>query len=379
MALAVAGATSCVYDDEPQEQPEGPEQTLLSMSLSMPMAQAETGTPDGYVAGNENENYLDIPNDNYRIYFFDKEDKYITRFVPMGVYPTNEERTEYEVLGLTPADIMDLTDFKVVMLANWAAYPEPVAGSTTTSDLCEAAEAQYASCLTKTETDAATDQNLVTSIGPDIATGKLIPFFGLHHYTGVNIVKGKRTELNEPIAMLRAMAKIEVIVDVKGVSVTDIGLRGYNDNGYCAPAGIVEHGDYDHSGNWNLDYVKTPHLIEGVNETDSEKRFMHLLRRTEKAADGTSTEKWIAYVPEYRNTGAGDYKSRIEFKLDIQDTLHEIYFADYNTDGKINENPAYHDILRNNCYRFTVTLKGGILIIKTEQWENAYDNKFTFE
>lgn len=363
-ALVLCTATSCVYDGQ-----DGPEfaddDSLLNIGLSLPMTLAETGETGGYVPGEGYENYIDIKNRGYRIYFFDSADKYIARFTPMLITASDSKDNTYDVLGKATGDIAGLSDFKIVVLANWPSYPDAglVRGVSTIDDLCSDAAARF-DCLSSFELD------------PD--KGLTIPFFGVHHYAGVTIEKGKRTTLAEPVALLRAMAKIEVFVDIDGATLSSIGLRGYNAKGFCAPAGVYSQSDYDHNGNWDMDYVKSPHLVGGANDTDAGNAYIPLLH---KAASGTKQEMWIAYVPEYRNLGAESYKSHIELKLDAQSdeaVPYDIYFADYDANGKMVSN-SYFDILRNNCYRFTVTIDRGDLVIKVEKWQNAYDNKFVFD
>ena len=71
------------------------------------------------------ENYLDIKRDNYRIYFFDSEGKYIDTFHPLscptetGSEDVNGVQTVYyyRFLGKAPSDLP--TRFKVVTIFNW--------------------------------------------------------------------------------------------------------------------------------------------------------------------------------------------------------------------------------------------------------------------
>ncbi len=357
---------SCIYED-PQDETAIPEaRTLLDISFRLPQMNAQTRADGSYEDGVGYENYLDIYNGGFSIYFFGTDNKYITSFVPVAISgPDAGQNGEYKVQSLVPDEIMGLSAFKIVVLANWPSYPDDrmVAGTTTIDDLCNDVSGQF-DCLPSFD------------LNPD--KGLMIPFYGIHSYTGVTIEKGKINTLGEPIALLRAMAKIEVVVDIDGVSLSSIGLRGYNKKGYCAPDKVYTHGDYDHNGDWNQDYVKTPHLIGGANDRNQEGNAL-LPMFCRQRRDGTKKETWIAYVPEYRNTDPADYKSHIELTLDIKDTPDEIYFADYDkTTGKMIPN-TYTDILRNNCYRFTVSLKGGILIIKPQKWEYAYDNEFIFD
>lgn len=372
LLLAALAAASCVYDDGGEE-PE--ERTLLGVGFSLPLSLAEAGGSGGYIPGEGYENYIDVRTpDNYRIYIFDAADNFIARFVPMLVSPVSDAG-RYEVVGRADA-LADRSDFKIVVLANWPAYPDDsalAAGSTTIGDLCTAATATF---------------NALTDFELNPAEGRTIPFFGVHHYTGTTVAKGVRTTLAEPVALLRAMAKVELVVGTDGVSLKEVRLQGYNKQGYCAPEGVYSQSDYDHSGDWNADYVRRLHLVGGANDAAAASASAPLFRKS-----GSQPETWVAYVPEYSNTGAADYKSRLRFKLDIpgvdaDDKVYTLYFADYGADTVVgadgSENAAppadgtYFDLWRNNCYRFTVTVKGGLLLLNVKQWENAFDNNFEF-
>lgn len=386
--LAALAMVSCIYED-PQDETAVPEaRTLLDISFRVPQMNAQTraeGTEGSYEDGVGYENYLDIYNGGFSIYFFDYTDNtYITSFTPVAISgPDAGNKGEYKVQTLVTNEIAELNAFKIVVLANWPSYPDDFmkAGVTTIDDLCNGVTGEFDSqfdCLPGCDLD------------PD--KGLMIPFYGIHSYTGVTIQKGKINTLAEPVALLRAMAKVEVVVDIDGVSLSTIGIRGYNKKGYCAPDKVYTHGDYDHDGDWSNDYVKTPHLIGGENYPNQQDAFLPMFCRQRR--DGAKKETWVAYVPEYRNTDSPDgtvnYKSRIELTLDIQEEgamPYSIYFAKYDDtttvkpvilDEKTEPNTCF-DILRNNCYRFTVSIKGGLLIIKPEKWEYAYDNKFTFD
>lgn len=363
--LATLVLTSCIYEDEPDSPAAVDEPTMLSIGFQLPAMAARSRAGGGYEPGVDYENYVNVERDGYRIYFYDSSDRYITRFVPMTVSELGgSDAMTYSAWGMMPAELTELSDFKIVVLANWPAYPDDSAlqpGVSTIGDLCDDASARF-DCLTNFE------------LNPD--EGRVIPFYGVHHYTGVKIKKGKLNELPEPISLLRAMAKIEVISEIDGVRLTNVCLRGFNTTGYCAPAGVFSHVDYDHNGDWDADYVKTPHLPGDANDAGQDTAVLTML----PVSDSSGRPRWIAYVPEYRNINADDYKSHIEFNLDYQDegdTPYDLQFAEY-ADGKIVAG-SHFDILRNNYYRFTVSIAHGGLMIKVRKWDAAYDNNFTFE
>lgn len=368
-ALFACAATSCIYDAQEAQPAVSADRALLGFTIQLPMMQAESGNSAGYEAGAGYENYIDITSNGFRIYLFDADNKYITRFIPVSFVPAdNGASGTYNVVGTVPAEFGNPSDFKVVVLANWPTYSdEALISGTTIDDLCNADWAQF---------NRLTDFKL----GPDNA----IPFYGIHYYTGITFEKGKQTILQEPVALLRAVAKVEVVFDDASISLSNVALRGFNSKGFCAPSGVYSQSDYDHNGNWDADYVKTLHLPGGANDANQGINAASLLCKNKRT--GSQKETWVCYVPEYRNTdnadGTSNYKSRIELMLDVQrddDTPFEVYFADYDDNGKLKEG-SYFDIHRNNLYRFTVGIdsQGRIKVVVVEKWTNAFDNDFTF-
>lgn len=372
MIIAACAFSSCVYDELREEPTPGvPEdRAMLRVGFQLPVMRAATGNGGGYERGNDGENYIDIRNGGYRIYFFDSENRYIARFIPTLVTgPDNGMSDGYGITGIVPKALEEYDNFKIVVLANWPSYSGNgiIPGVSTINDLCNAEWAQYP-CLTNFELD------------PD--EGRTIPFYGVHEYRNVKFVKGKLTTLEEPVALLRAMAKVEVVFDAGTVCLASVVLRGFNSKGCCAPSGAYLQGDYDHNGQWDKDYTKTPHLVGGANDAGQENKAIRLFCKNR--SDGSQKETWVCYVPEYRNTdnadGTVNYKSRLELLMDFQyedEKPFEVYFGDYDDNGKFKEN-SYYDIMRNNCYRFTVTIGRGGFIIKVKKWENAFDNNIIF-
>ena len=80
-------------------------------------------TGDGFEEGSTYENYIDVAGGDYRIYFFDSNNRFIARFQPSGVVAVKGMNyVHYTVQGEVPEGMAIYRDFKVVMLANWPAY-----------------------------------------------------------------------------------------------------------------------------------------------------------------------------------------------------------------------------------------------------------------
>lgn len=70
---------------------------------------------------------------------------------------------------------------------------------------------------------------------------RLIPFYGVHEYNNIEFKSGEVTLLPEPVTLLRAVAKVEIILktdDYFDLSISEVKVRRYNKKGYCAPKDI---------------------------------------------------------------------------------------------------------------------------------------------
>ena len=363
---------SCSHDAEFSNMSDN--EITLNVGFRM-VTRASSG--DGYEVGNTYENYIGVENGNYRIYFFDINNKFIARFEPSGFVVIEESNyRDYNILGKAPDAVAKLENFKIVMLANWPQYDDDAmkTGETDIDDICNAEWAQF---------------GVLTDFSLNPAEKKLIPFYGVHEYANVKFKTGMITTLQEPVTLLRAMAKVEVILDTNDesggfltdASFSDVSVCRYNAKGYCAPSGIDSQLDYGQGNNWNTDWLPSLHLIGNKNDSENtttpEERRLDLLC-VDKRSD-TKNEKWIAYLPEYDNSG-DDY-AYIEVTLDSQigkSAPYKIYFSEY-TDGVCDETKSFFNIARNNLYRFTVRIRNGKLQVIAEDWENTYDNDYTFE
>lgn len=346
------------------------------MTLSIGFRIPEKADTDGYEEGETYENYIDVVGGNYRIYFFDTDNKFIARFEPHGFVATSGTNyCQYSVLGKAPDALVEHSEVKMVVLANWPRYDDAsITENTTIEDICTAEWAQF---------------NCIKDSLLDPGEKRLMPFFGVHEYKGLVFTPGQITNLDEPVTLLRAMAKVEVILeaaeDVADVLLFDtVEINRYNKTGYCAPKDVYSQKDYDHQGSWNEDYVRNVHLLGDANDAD-DKNF-GLLRVRQWSEDGKQYEKWIAYVPEYRNVGAGEAYSSLKARFKLQqadDTPHTIYFVQYDNNGKTdNSDAAGHrlNIERNNIYRFHVkcTSYDYSLQLTVSDWEALYENEFEY-
>lgn len=372
---------SCSRNAEDDSVPSAGEMTL-GIGFKIPAR----AVADGYEEGEAYENYIDAANGNYRIYFFDAENKLIARFDPEAfiLMAEDDKYVEYSVLGEVPEALAEHSDFfKMVVLANWPQYGDANINTeeTTIADICNAAWAQY-DCLTDGKTNPTAI--VLNPFAADPTQRKLMPFYGVHEYSNVTFRPGVATILDDPVTLLRAMAKVEVILetdDYFDLSFSSLKINRYNAKGYCAPKDVFKQSDYDHNGSYEDDYVHTLHLVGEANDANEKELSFRKVNRWDE--DGKRYEKWTAYLPEYQNIGADNAYSSIKAKFNIQladDTPHTIYFANYSGGKTDNSNGNRLNIERNNIYRFQVTCTGYNfkLLLTVSDWQGLYENNFEF-
>lgn len=347
MLLSVA----CSSDDGPGTQtPVGPagDSYMAGFDISLYGGDASesraTPVPGDYENGSLAENFVDIEGRDFRIYFFDGDDRFICQLGNIEIVPLGETRKRYYVNGTVPKDLIDDAGrtFKVVMLANWrGTYPQPEAGVTTVADLAESPAALYAFDFA----DGA-DQ-LVSAERP-------IPLFGASNlYPGVVFLPNIRTHIGT-LHLLRAYAKVRVRAGIGSRPITSVSMTRVNTRGYRAPLGVTDQDEYVH-GNWADDYYHTPSIpADPAQATDM--GFV-------KGDDG----EWTIYLPEYRNIADTDPKRPLDTRALIRVTFtgtdgrvitEYVDFKFYNTPPSFatgSEAGDHFDILRNTVYDYTLT------------------------
>ncbi|MDE6018009.1 MAG: hypothetical protein K2G85_04250 [Muribaculaceae bacterium] len=387
--LLAFGLSSCIYDNGIylDEEPEG-ESPTMSVFLGIDTRNSFQG--EDFEDGIGYENYIDIDHDNIAIYFFDSSDNtFIDSFKPAI---QSSLADDYVVVDrgiiLSGRLLPELgTKFKIVVLANWQTYPveidDPadsdafilVKGITTIEDLTTHAGSRF-DALTTPENDAQW-----------LGKGRLMPFYGVCSFdltqthrsyldNDGNVKAGSRIDLTQyPIPLIRALAKVEVVLDNPHLSFDAVEMSRINRAGYAAPYRAGNDWEFDCTDyysplyGWQENYMKGVHLVGDDNDavalplgfTKINDRIVH--------EDGSVTmEKWVAYVPEYRNKDAADPASiRVKMKSmgfgesdDSNDDslIREFYFT---SDGLPGDAP---DIERNNIYRFKIGVDGALVNIQ---------------
>lgn len=355
--------------------PEGPVEFGMLISLGdngaersygdMPAGRATPSDGD-YDPGAGYENFIDISAGDFALYIFSAGDasasapRLIARAEITGLVPADggtAESAKRYMCRFRVDDPMLLFDkatakasFRLVMLANWHAwtlasgrwadYPVLAAGATLD-------ELYAAAGSTREFPDVA--------VGPELTRDTRVPLFGVHEYSGIDLMANGLTDLDETLHLLRAFAKIEVYdaPDTKR-AIESVSLTRCNTLFKCLPSRVYGKGDYV-TGSHATDYVDHVSLPGDTCDTPG------------AAAPGVSTDipffkyskgnsgkgSWIIYVPEYDNTSASATKAQI--KVTYADKSS--FMLDFKNYGQL-ATPAKNapfDICRNNWYIYSLS------------------------
>lgn len=320
--------------------------SLIFSVADIPETEASRTTPtDGdYEPGDGFENYVDIEGADFRIYMFSMANKFIGSFdnITLDRLSASSTARTYEVKADIDPELTRFSDFKVCVLANWNTYPSLAAGDDISVLWNKADETIY-------------DFN-TAPLSPD----HLIPLYGIKEYSNVSFMSNVRTILGT-IFMLRACAKIEVMLDKSVRPVKSIALTRVNDRGFKAPKNVALQSDYVHNS-YERDYVNTPNIpAEALVYKDVEIPLV-------KGDPLKMEERTFAiYLPEYNNTSYGVTPSQIKITYVDVDNTNEVErlidFKYYQESGSHKENEPF-DILRNYIYRFKLRQSAVIVDIQ---------------
>ena len=167
-----------------------------------------------------------------------------------------------------------------------------------------------------------------------------IPMWGIQTIN-TPITVGARNELND-IDLLRAMAKVEVIMAAEGYTMENIILNRYNTKGYCAP-GLG-------GSTWAAVGATADLATEGCTNYYTTATAENL------TVAATDNKKVVFYIPECANSTDNPLSMYVNIKkgttdVDANLTDANLYFKDY-SDNSAN---APFNIVRNHIYRYTIT------------------------
>lgn len=198
-----------------------------------------------------------------------------------------------------------------------------------------------------------------------------IPMWGIGTYS-INLIQQLQVDLEEPIYMLRSMAKIEVKLsdDVynNGYRITSATLNNYNTQGYVVPAFVIPETDES-----TIATTQTVNLSNLAVTTDLSTAGVYrplANKSTNKALSNIDNKKtYVIYVPEMakgKGTDAEPY-NKVSLQLgrvtdtdeDGNETITDI------TNSVMNGTPhivlkhyaqggSHFDITRNHWYQYTI-------------------------
>lgn len=330
----------------------------INMGDVATVASRTTPTDGEYAEGAGLENYIDIEGEDYACYLFTTDNVFVSKLTITNIYKidTSTSGRTYSVrAALHPFEVNAIdAGCKVVVLANWDAYPNVEAGRTTINDLSESASVRFA----------------FTEDMKALSGANLIPMYGVKSIASGAATKQGDTYQIGDVRLLRAFAKVEVkptftnFPEGANPRVESITLTNCNNAGYKMQAIDYASEEYDYVHNsWTTDYAP-------VNVPANAETFPLQFDKDEE------TGNYIIYMPEYNNFDAlgkprqpaDRARIKVTFVTDgsnvecigYLDFLNTASVAAVSTGAEGTDTAApqgtYLDVARNNWYIFNVTI-----------------------
>lgn len=310
MFSMLTASCSQIIDDPTDGSCEDKTKIVFTLSLANATNSRAVWNPGTYNPsdlGTEFDNLI-APN-SLQVILYNADNDYISKVNNLSYYPTDIINV-YRFVGEISTSILEdnQLDCKIMVFAN---FEETIEANTDLSSL---------------KFDFDSDH---------------IPMWGVQTFD-VTLQPGKFKELEEPIYLLRAMAKIEVKLstDVSNLSLDKVYLSDFNKEGYSLPEGYGSYGD---TREMDVDLV-----IKSIKDDDVE-----ILEFSEKS-DG-----FIVYLPEYTVTS----NDNPIIYLDITQTNDDgttteledlpLYLRNYDNNHK--PTGDYFNIVRNHWYQYSIT------------------------
>ena len=308
--------TSCSQEEglEPQASDEKV-QVMFTIALDGQSARSRATWGDTYdsAIGNDFDNYIDPDK------FFVKLTLGNTTYDVKNIayWQQNSNKNIYEFVGEVEVPISATTIYtsaKVMVYANMT--PDATTGNETFN------------------------ANYSTYPGRGV---EYIPMWGVQTMSNLSLTPGARNPLPD-IYLLRAMAKVEVIMANDDYEISDIKLNGYNNTGICLPTG------------WNGENTTTTTGLDLDGVFRPQQSFVEEALKTcfTESTTANGFQCFEIYVPEYLNFDSNNQAtvtpSTITVTVDGKN--YDIEFKNYSNGSAIGN--AYN-IVRNHIYRFNIT------------------------
>lgn len=273
--------------------------------------------------------------ESLRVAIYTTDNQYVGDVEELVYWPINDEGSRYQFQGRVPVALIE--DAAKVEAGKTPEYKFMV----------------YANCQ---EGENATIMYAYEDL--DFESGA-IPMWGVKSADVTALLNNRIQELGE-ISLLRAVAKVEVVVDdaLLNCAIDRATINYHNRAGYSLPTG------WDTAMNTlSLDRETVFRSYRSLHTTP------HELTEVERG------RKYVMYLPEYDNRLFADFESKIS--LDITYNSTPMTFTDAlqfrsHSDGRPTGEPS--NIVRNTIYRFRITkVNAGGLALNYEvaDWERS--------
>ena len=192
----------------------------------------------------------------------------------------------------------------------------------------------------------------------DMKTGA-IPMWGVKQANISNLLNNRVQELGV-ISLLRAVAKVEVIVDeaLTDCTINNTSINYHNRMGYSLPTG------------W-----ESATSTEALDRNGVFRGYRSLHASPHNFIEVEEGRKFILYIPEYDNTLFADYEAKVSVNVTYNSSVlnfpDALQFRSY-TGGR--PTGEANNIVRNTIYRFRITqVNTGDLVLnyEVEDWERS--------
>lgn len=306
---------------------------LDTQNSSTRAAWEETETTDE--VGSNFENHI-LP-ESMRVGIFTTDNELVGDVSNLLYWPINEEATRYQFKGELPQNLM-----------------------THMSGLAQGVEPLYKFMVYANATAGDNDAMTFTYDDLDLTTGA-IPMWGVKQVNLTQLMTEKVQDLGE-ISMLRAVAKIEIVIDnsLANCSIEKATINFHNRLGYVLPTG------------WD-----SAESTEALDREQVFRGYRSVHMDGHELIDVENGRKFILYVPEYDNTLFEGYEAKISVDVNYNSTTLRfpdvLQFRNY-----VNGKPTgeVSNIVRNTIYRFNITaIASGSLVLNYEvaDWERDDD------
>ncbi|MCM1519382.1 MAG: hypothetical protein NC098_01185 [Lachnoclostridium sp.] len=296
--------------------------------------------PDDFEAGEGNENYIDIADDDYSIALFTADNRLIASIdnSAVEIVPLIEnDRLRYSLKFEVTADVATTINasgsLKLVVMANWRGNYPAIDATMTLEQLYNRAEAIAYTSLP----------------GPVLSASDKIPMYGVSQFNGVN-VRTDHVYLLGSVFMLRALAKIDVYAGPDSWhQIESVHLTRHAVAAAPMPAGVLHQNDYIHY-DYDSDFLAAPSFPaawgNSVFESTAEVELLD-----------NGHGHFTGYVPEFNNRvrRSDDLRARLKVKFVDRHDIDYVDFKYYNDPAPGCAVGEPFDILRNNWYRFSLT------------------------